>query len=165
VWFLGARFLSSDPVARSCPVPAGTALFVPLVNNASLAFPADPDTPAQLRHNTRAIVDGAKELRASVDGRAVRRPRRFRATSPFFMVRVGAGNVFESFGVRPGWLLRGVADGYYIMLKPLRAGTHRLHVHGRIGSFVADATYTLHVGGPSPLLAWLLRGAPAWTPG
>lgn len=82
VWFLaGVTFYEPDvPVYRSCTVPAGVALFFPVIDTwlDDLNCPGQPpftDTGAQLRASvgqlTKEIVPGS--MSASVDGRAVRR--------------------------------------------------------------------------------------------
>jgi hypothetical protein len=38
-----------------------------------------------------------------------------------------------------------IADGVYIMVKPLAPGNHTIHCYGNIGTFVEDFTYHITV--------------------
>lgn len=80
-----------------------------------------------------------------MDGVALKHPLKFRATSPL----VG-------FTADPGWIFNdpcvtgtpqvGVADGYWIMLRPLSPGPHTLHFRGAFTGFATEVTYHLTVG-------------------
>ena len=69
----------------------------------------------------------------------------FRFQSQAFPVTAVAGN---PFGVPAGTGL-SVADGYYLLLRPLPAGPHTIDVHAELPSFGAFITthYTLNVTG------------------
>jgi hypothetical protein len=141
VWFIGGSF-SPGQTERSCQVPAGTALFLPVVNNVSLAFPTDPDSPRLLRRHAREAVDTATGLFATVDGRTVDTFARYRADSPLLFVRMGPDNLF---GLDEGTLLRGVSDGYWLMIAPLPPGQHHLRFGGTMGDFSLDISYEITV--------------------
>jgi hypothetical protein len=141
VWFLGGSF-APGPIARSCTIPPRHALFLPVLNNASLALPREPTSPRRLRHNTRGFFAPATGVRMSIDGRRVPHLGRFLVESTFFMVRLGEDNLF---GLSPGELLRGVGIGYWIMLAPPPPGRHRLRLRGTLGDFSLDVTYHLRV--------------------
>jgi hypothetical protein len=146
VWFLAGSF-GPEPVTRSCTVPAGKALFVPVINNAFFAFPDDPPeqrTKAFVREQARQGLprDQAAGLSLVVDGRAVRRVERFYTESKFFSVEVPDGNLFglpEGTVVEPCF---GV--GFYVMLAPLQAGTHTVQIDAT-APFAIDVTYNLTV--------------------
>ena len=165
VWFLGGTFSPTSPtpppdsppqparsdVYRTCRIPAGTALFFPLLNtefdnlgclqNTTL-------TAKQLRTAARTGIDDVVEgsLSATIDGKRIRglnRPNtRYRAPSPFFSYRLKRDNVTQLVckqprpgGTRPP-AVNGhggaVADGIYVMLAPLRPGTHTIHFGGEL---------------------------------
>jgi len=143
VWFIGGSFAPGRTM-RSCTIPKGTAVFFPILNNASLALPEDADTPRLLRRHAREIVNAATGIFARVDGQKVTRLARFRADSPLFFVRQGPDNLF---GVPDGTLVRGVSDGYWLMLTPLKPGVHRLRFGGALEGFSLDVSYRITVSG------------------
>ncbi|MBM3225260.1 MAG: hypothetical protein FJZ47_15860 [Candidatus Tectomicrobia bacterium] len=152
VWFLAGSF--GTTVTRECTVPAGKALFFPLVNGIFGAgvFDCEPTVPgtacnlAALRSAAAASMD-AVTLEASVDGRPLRDLLEQRVQSPVMTFTYPPSNVF---GVPPGTYAPNVADGYWLMLAPLRVGTHTLHFKAEItgGPFVGtviEVTYHLTI--------------------
>jgi hypothetical protein len=117
VWFLiGAVPDGSSSVAtatRDVVVPAGTALFVPILNAendlGNLIIPG-PTTLAEFQAETKGIIDGAAGLAADVDGVAVGNVTRYRAASDPFSFSVPADNIW---GPQVAQTVSGaVADGY-----------------------------------------------------
>jgi len=135
VWFAPGTFGNS--VERSYTVPKGKALFVPVFNCIFGAgvFDCDPTVPgvpcvvcdlqAAAAENTEAI----EVLDVTIDGRAVRNVRRYRAASPgAFAIHYPENSVT---GVPEGDYFPQVADGYWLMLEPLSRGSHELVIHVR----------------------------------
>jgi hypothetical protein len=183
VWFLAGTFLPTTPalapvtrddVYRSCTVSEGTAVFFPLLNTEADNLSCDASgTPTSLGLTAvqltayaatavNDIVPGS--MAASIDGRAV--PglydgnSRYRSPSPWFSYTLPADNVGTLFGCNfpagttpppPG----ATADGVYLMLAPLRPGTHVIHFGaetnvpaGQVGGpsdFVQNINYTITV--------------------
>jgi methionine-rich copper-binding protein CopC len=130
IWFLVGS-LVGDP-DRSCTMPRGTSLFFPLANNFYGAFlndPAEQRTPEFVFAHAECAVT---EFAVEVDGRSLRHPRIHRVSptdSGLFDLQLPTDNVF-------GFLEKDVPDlrlspsaqsGSYVLLKPLRPGTHTLH--------------------------------------
>jgi hypothetical protein len=170
VWFLAGVINVSGTADRTGTIPAGKALFFPILN-----FEADnlcpPIVPpldvAGLRALATASLAGAT-LEADVDGRMIQDPQQYHETSPVFSVTFPNNNVFQFFGcnVPAGTysLPDGFVDeGYYLMLAPLSAGQHTIHFHASVPavSFTLDITYHITVvggagagaGGPASALA------------
>src|SRR5436309_2476440 len=64
-------FLLGGPPAVDCTIPAGTALFFPIVNTecSSLEpFPFHGDTPQQRQDCAKAWIDNVTDLAATIDG-------------------------------------------------------------------------------------------------
>ena len=151
VWYLVGTF-SSGPVTRNCSIPAGTALFFPVVNFVNINTPnVCGQGPGSLsvdvmRSQIAPYLDGATNLSVLVDGHAVEHPR---VKSNPFAVAVPADNIFVSGcgGMPAGIYSPVVDDGYYAFLGPLKEGSHVLRVHAEIPgiSFVLDVTYNLTV--------------------
>ena len=169
VWFLAGVINVSGSAVRTGTVPAGKALFFPILNFEAdnLAPPMDPPlNEAGLRALAKANIDGATDLRAEVDGRSITNLPAYRVQSPVFSITFPNNNIFQFFGfnVPAGTYSMPdgfVDDGYYLMLSPLSAGHHDIHFHGSVPDFgfTLDITYHLNVvGGNSSLAAAGLAG-------
>jgi hypothetical protein len=161
VFFLVGAGGSAQLKRRECTVPAGKFLFFPLVNAFDVHTPGDGlDTPA-LVWNDLNVTQAYRvdSLHASVDGVPVRRLDP--ATSPYracagpeagcaraFSLTLPEGNLF---GIDAGVYSPAVADGFYLLLAPLRPGRHTIRFGGagNFGGpdapFSQDITYELRV--------------------
>ena len=147
---------TSDRVNRTeCVPPKGRFLFFPLVNAFNANDPGNSKTVAdlwtELQQNTNVK---ASVLHASVDGKEV--PNLDPASTPF---RACAGPASEGCGPAfalqlPGKNIYGapegrydpaVADGYYLMLKPLAPGAHVITFGGTSPATTQDIRYELTV--------------------
>jgi hypothetical protein len=161
VWFLGGTFTliqqGNEVVGvaeRTCHVPAGKALFFPLLNAEwdNVCPPLDPPLSVpQLRQAAAAALAGATGLTATIDGHEVADVDDFRVRSPRFAVTIPAANVWRSFGPPCDTIAAGryapiVADGWYLLVRPLSHGKHTLHFTGGIPGFRLDITYHLNIG-------------------
>lgn len=128
---------------RSCTIPAGTSILVPLINVECSTAEGNGDTPAELRACVRGFADQFTDLSLTIDGVAVADLQRFRVHSPVFQFTAAQGNVF---GV-PAGTTRSVADGYWVLIRPLSPGTHTVSFGGAFppGGFTTFVTYTLMV--------------------
>lgn len=162
VWFLGGWFAQNpDPAAvsvavtrdRACTVPAGTALFFPVMDAEGSTAEGIGATEADLRAFARFVMDHAVGLRATIDGEAVADLGRFRAESPLFEFGpLPEGNLL---GLPPGTTSPAVSDGVFLLLAPPAVGTHTVRFSGAIVftqaqdgfdfSFALDITYHLTV--------------------
>ena len=130
VWFLYGVFLPYTTV--TCTVPAGKALFFPIVDTecSSLeSFPFHGDTPEQRKACAKAWIDNVSGLAASIDGISVQNLAPLRSRSGDFSFTVPNNNTLVGAG--PAWGFSS-ADGYYILLSPLNPGTHTIHVKATI---------------------------------
>jgi hypothetical protein len=151
VWFLASRFAGTSAVTRSCTVPAGKALFAPILNSLFGAGvgDCDPTNPgvlcnlAKLRVVTATGL-GSATLTASIDGDSLENLRQQRVQSPVLTITFPVGAVF---GFTAGTYTPNVSDGYWLMFPPLTAGKHTIHLKGVSGGTVIDVTYELTVKG------------------
>ena len=152
IFFLAGAF-TTDPVARTCTVPATKPLFFPVVTVECSNVEPEPffgRTPKQRAACAKGFVDGVGlgTLRVTLDGVDVPNLRRFRAASPDFAFTMPAeDNILGLPGVTSG---RASADGYYVLLKPPAPGHHVMHFEGAFLSgpaagFSQDVTYQLTV--------------------
>jgi hypothetical protein len=155
VFFLVGANSSGSVTRDQCTVPAGKALFFPLVN----AFDFEPaKTPLGTWEELEGAFGPFFTLRASIDGVAVANldpattPYRAcagpvaRCSAPSFSVFLPAENLF---GVPEGTYEPTVADGFYLLLAPLSPGSHTITFGGTGlflgGPFSQDITYHLVV--------------------
>jgi hypothetical protein len=162
VWFLAGNF--GGVTERTITLPAGKALFFPIVNAAWWApedlelaamvaefLGLDPDYLTDeelLRLLANFSVSGVTELSLAVDGVEMRNLLRYRAESPAFLIE--DADLLEDFGYDPLESRLAVADGYWIMLAPLPPGEHTIHFKGAVdnivqGAFTSDVTYHITV--------------------
>ncbi len=155
VWFLAGKFLSSGTFTRSCTIPVGKALFIPLINSwQDNVCVKPPHGVGQLRALAADSVYPPVELHASIDGSPLLSQR---AISPVFSYTLPPppdNVIYAEFGVSiPGdcgttssTVDGAVADGFYIMLPPLTAGSHRINFGGTGPTgFTLNVTYNLTV--------------------
>jgi len=148
VWFLAGTF--GGPVTRSCVIPQGKAILLPVVNNecSYLEFPAYK-TEAELTKCASSLIDKATNLKVTIDGVNIPDLNKYRFQSSLYNFTMPSDNVL---GLAPG-TTDSSANGYWIMLKPLTKGTHTIEFGGSIldvsttsnVNFATDATYHLTV--------------------
>lgn len=121
VWHL-AGTLWSERMKRVCKIPAGKYVFFPVV---TVAY--NPDVPGGIscegaRARITPLADKAVGLHAELDG------------SPLPAVRVRSAQCFDMFarqtGKRKDNGFPTAADGYWVLLKPLARGRHKLKFGG-----------------------------------
>lgn len=154
VFFLMGTVNGASVNRTQCVVPAGKALFLPVVN-AICALPEDDPQKPHNRYQAMIkscsdLIDLVKKdsLKVTVDGLPIEGVDDFRAPSPIFSY-VGKANLFG--GWYEGEHDYAFSDGYWVMLKPLPPGTHAIHFEGVLDyadptpDFVIDVTYLLTV--------------------
>ncbi len=168
VWFLGGKFCSTfnpscNPSAakRSCNLPAGKALYFPILNIEDSA-PEEPrfgcggslppliaGTIAEMRRCAEPFIDGTTDLSAEIDGAPVPDLKdAFRVQSSAFGFTLPKDNLLNAIGEGPfpkGTYFPAVDDGVYLMLSPLPSGPHVVQFHGTIAGNTLDITYDLSV--------------------
>jgi hypothetical protein len=91
-------------------------------------------------------MDSATNLSVELIGRSIKGLGRFRFTR-IFDAPMPDGNIWQYFGCdTPAGTYGPMAgDGYYVMLRPLRPGTHHLHFHGDLPAFNFGLDITYHI--------------------
>ena len=155
VWFLAGTFGTSE--TRDCSIPAGKALFFPIINAESSEIEGWGTTEELLREDATATADAITFIEVIVDGKTLQTELQtepnlgYRVQSGLFTIWLPPDNVL-GITTEEGVSSIAVADGYWIMLAPLSAGKHTIHIHGEVGEFFAtEVTYELTVvpGGPT----------------
>jgi hypothetical protein len=152
VWFLAGTI--GGAATRSCTIPAGRAIFFPIVN-AINDYPCPEPPPfepapgqsleAFLTEGAKGFIDPVTVLEVDLDGKSFGDLFSYRATSKLFAF-TGAADLAAIDSCVTGSPQLAVADGYWIMLRPLSPGSHTLHFKGSGPSFSTEATYHLTIG-------------------
>jgi hypothetical protein len=146
VWFLAGVFNATGTATRTITVPAGKALFFPIVNNAWISTgPSDPQTADAIRPLIAPVVNGATDLACEIDGIPVKNLHRYRTESPLFNVTLPDNNLF---GLPAGTYGPSMDESFDLMVAPLKPGPHTIHFHGTLPgspSFTLDIKYHLTV--------------------
>jgi hypothetical protein len=142
VVFLAGTSGGGGSVTRSCTIPAGTSLLVPLINVECSEIEGNGNTPAELRRCADGFADQFTALSLVIDGVAVTDLTRLRVHSQVFQFTAATNN---AFGV-PAGTSRSVADGYWALIGPLAPGDHTISFGGSLPpDFTTQATYNLTV--------------------
>jgi hypothetical protein len=149
VWLLVGLPASPGTVTVTCHVPAGKALFFPVINVECSSLEQDPFHGATAQDRSKCAardLKGVVALSATIDGSSVNNLKNFFVQSPDFDFAASPNN---SGGVPPGFG-QSTSVGYYLMLAPLSSGPHTIHFVGEvnnptIGDFKIDTTYKLTV--------------------
>ena len=152
VWFLAGTF-GGDPVTRSCTIPAGKGILIPVIN--TIVFANLPtDTIEGLRTGAVADIDRVITMRVTIDGFPLKDLQDLRVQSPVFAFTIPK-TLFDydalcSPLVPPGDVQicpLAVSDGYWVLLLPLRKGPHVIKFYAKKSDgFVVDVTYNLTIG-------------------
>jgi hypothetical protein len=157
IWFLATTF--GGMADRTCEVPAGKAIFISLggvyVSFSPDYLGADPICSSltgdleQIRCDVNNDIPLASDisLKAIIDGVEVNDLFAFRAQSQpgGFTLRVPDSSLLTDFGLPSGDRYPAVADGYFLLLEPLKPGTHTLTVIMTAGDSQTGVNYTLIV--------------------
>jgi hypothetical protein len=131
VWFL-AGTTGGSAVTRSCTIPADKAILFPVINGECSTVEGDGTTEAELRACAKDLMDHVTATSASVDGTAIDlgpvSEGRFRFDSPLFPITFAPKNGFYPDGDVAG-TGTSVADGFWVLVKPLAAGAHTVEFH------------------------------------
>ncbi|MHC4176625.1 MAG: hypothetical protein ACYSWU_03915 [Planctomycetota bacterium] len=148
VWFLAGTF--GGHADRTCTVPAGKAIFIPLMNTIWIATEPD-ETEEEMREGANGAMDAVTELECTVDGKPLQDLFGYRAESPAFTLSVAEGSLASWF-LPVGEYYPSVAAGYWVLLAPLSEGEHVIEFRGASGEpgdpdyWEVSVDYTLTVG-------------------
>lgn len=150
VWFL-AGTAGTGKVDRTCTVPEGSYLFVPVFIVLETSMPGRRRDCDALRAAAGAEATRRIAYRVELDG------------APLTPVRSASRDCFDAYAdaqdddVPPGVYAPASTDGLWLLLPPLEPGRHRLVVDARQESegasrsrFDQQFTYVLDVGGAPP---------------
>lgn len=142
VWFLAGS--TGGRVTRSCTVPEGVALLVPVVN--TVCYPDASATDEFCVTDSDNFIDSfaSGTILLEVDGTPV--PTTDVRSEDDFTFSVDANGIF---GVKPGVYRATIARGYWGLVGPLSLGPHTVRVVASGPLFGLDVTYLLDVVEPT----------------
>jgi hypothetical protein len=148
VWFLAGTF--GGAVTRQCTIPSDKAILIAIIN-VECDSATDPtfDTESELRSCAKADQDTVITKEITVDGVNIGNLDNYRFQSELFNLTYPENNIA---GIAPQ-TAKAISDGFWIMLKPLPAGSHEIHFKAALGNptvagttnFAVDVTYRLTV--------------------
>jgi hypothetical protein len=137
-WFLPGSILG--PIETTCTVPAGKGILVSPAG--ALCSPAVGDPPDNLVAPCIELARQFTIVRVTLDGRDLRKEKRYLVASRIVHVRIPAAN---PFGL-PAQETPAVVVGEFLMFRPLRPGEHTITLFGQMpGSDPARATFHIRV--------------------
>lgn len=148
VWFLAGGYGSST-ISRQCDIPAGKHVFFPIINVVYYPRAGGSDlTCGQAKQYGALMNDTALDLFVRIDGVSLQDPKRFRAaTKSCFNVFERVPKYHLAYNAYPS-----ATDGYWILLPPLKPGTHTIEFGGKynnssesFGDMVQDIKYVITV--------------------
>lgn len=159
VWFLAGTLGYGPAMERTCEVPGGKAIFFPIINMAYFAFLNDPPeqrTLAFLREQLAGCdSDSIRDVSVKIDGVSVARPVKYETSaeeSPLFQAQLPTDNIFGGTPEETGdlyierlLLSPAIHKGWYLYVKPLRSGSHRIEWKATWDCGSEDIAYNLNV--------------------
>ncbi|OEU41428.1 hypothetical protein BGV40_14985 [Methanosarcina sp. Ant1] len=146
VWFLAGSWVGTKEI--NCKVPVEKAIFFPIINAECSRIEGNGETEEELRACANDLMNHVTVTKVTVDGRQLKDLDDYRVESDIFLFKLPKDNIL---GLHPG-SSKSVSDGYWIMLKPLSAGKHKIHIYGKAvgvlpdgSDFVTEMTYNLDV--------------------
>ncbi len=150
VWYLAASYWGD--YERTATIPPGTMLFINVMSWFGSPAIGDPEDEEELRAVLAWYMENSSNVILEVDGVAVENIWDYRIiTDELFGFWVPEQNVpNDVFGVElpEGYYYPAAGDGIFVMLAPLSAGEHTIHIHGEFpeNTGYSDVIYSLTVG-------------------
>lgn len=135
------KLYGTQRTIRTCTVPRDKYLFFPLINYVVMPTTKDASCAsccASLAQTAKSITDHPSNLVLDLDGRRIEGLASYRQiTTQCFDMGALAEPKYRIFP--------SAANGYYVMLRPLRPGKHVLNFGGMLPAMSQAVTYTLFV--------------------
>ena len=133
VWFLPDSLSVESPSnPRVCDIPVGKAIFIPVITGQTSTIEYPDYKDAQLIQVAGACDNYSKNRHAEIDDvnvNGLNDPMTFRTNSShMFTIKYLDDNIYNV----KGGTGRAWADGWFLFVKPLPVGEHKIHVAGAI---------------------------------
>jgi hypothetical protein len=135
VWFLpDSLSIESASNPRTCDVPVGKAIFIPIVAGEVSSIEKPDYDDDRIIKEALVCNNYSNNRQAEVDDVAIKElndPMTYRTNSShIFNVTIVDGNIYNI----KGGTGHAFADGWFLLVKPLAIGEHKIHVAGAIDS-------------------------------
>ena len=132
VWFLTGTYGGS--VTRTCIIPYGKCILFPIIASLfSLATDPHLKTEKELLRTVRNDINKIERLSLTINGVRFEDFREFRVGSEVFEDTIN------------GKVTKVVSDGYWVFMKPLPIGTHKIHFLGKNEDFFNEVNYNVSI--------------------
>lgn len=131
VWFLASPF---GTVERHVTIPRGKSLVIGLLNAEASDLEGLGATEAEQRDTAKFLADHIVNVSCKVDGERIHDIGDYRVASPQFPFAAPTPWIFGDTGGAG----TAVADGYFVILKPLSKGRHTIRIRGSFHFSVAE---------------------------
>jgi hypothetical protein len=150
VFFLAGAYNASGNVTRRATLPAGKFIFFPVVNLVNDNVGVSPrQTIDELTAALAAVIPPSPAIHASVDGTPVDQLQQHREIAPVFSYTLQSTDnlqqVLNHIPDAQGTIFPVVADGFYLMLRPLPPGHHVINFGGSLLGPEFNVTYDVTV--------------------
>lgn len=125
VWFIPDILTGKEE--RICTIPEGKAILVPLIAGECDGSESQSQSDADLQQCSTA-GDEFGAISATLDGQKIENLDSYRTGTDFFNLSYVKDNIFDV----PAGTYRGVADGFFVFLKPLPVGNHELQIKSSV---------------------------------
>jgi hypothetical protein len=143
-WYLAGAF-AGETVVRSCTVPRGKTLVLPIFNFLAAAFPTDPPELREVSYlREQVAIAEEAQVELEIDGKPVKKLDRFFEESKVFHLTLPEDNIFGVTG-SDRELSPAVDAGYYVAIAPLPRGLHTIHAYGELDGAAVDVTWQIEV--------------------
>ncbi len=142
VWFLAGTVKPFFLANRTCQIPVGKAVLFPIVSTV-ISYAEDPSlkTESDLISFAGKDIAQASHLEVEIDGIKLEHLEDYRVNAGPFDLTYPSNNIFE---VSPG-LSTAASDGFWVFLKPLVPGLHKIHLNGVEPNFSTEVWYLISV--------------------
>ena len=151
VFFLFTPYVEEKVADRTCDIPQGKAILIPIVSGEM-----DTGDPTLRENSTKGLIDSASSgndnavISVKLDDIPLdfNHDQKNRILTNPFEINLPEHNIWEE-KEKPG-KYTGVAEGYYLLLKPLSIGNHTLYYEAGTGEpnpnqYAQSVTYHLNV--------------------
>jgi hypothetical protein len=146
VWFLAGTL--GGAATRSGKIPLGKAILMPVINyRCSFADEPAINTEEELTLKCKKEIDDIKNLSFQIDDMFVTNLSSYRICSPLFDVHLSENSIENNILHDNRFDTKMISDGYWIFLRPLNIGLHKLISSGscRSGKISIAMNYHLFV--------------------
>jgi hypothetical protein len=129
---------------RAIRINEGKSILLPIIN-VTTSFAEAPGFRSK-EELLKYVEDNTNDLsnkRATIDGIQIEQLEKYRVRSNFFTFTFPENNIYDT---APGRTI-GIADGYWLFLRPLREGNHTIHTFGSClaGKIKIEVNYIIDI--------------------